>query len=257
MNRPSSRSIPARTGILHRKSLPTSESRLKPSSERGALLLYVTLVVAVLSVAAATVMPVVGSVIDEDLEKDSSKAMSTLRTAIRKYFEDTQQFPTSMFDLVRRPDGVENWQGGYIRKRATDFKSKSLSLAVDAWKSPFVVIEVDPWTRKLVSFGANGVDDKGAGDDVCFNFSVHSVVWRMTKEELEDINKAIAAYNVIEETPMMSAPWPSILATLETAGYLDPGEAPEYDYMHDGWGQTYLPVGDPVTAATTAGQPAP
>jgi len=72
------------------------------------------------------------------------------------YYMSTGKYPSSLNDLVVKPEGVKGWKGPYLR-----------ALSNDAWHNPFAynVNAGDKTTPYVVySFGPDGVE--GGDDDI-------------------------------------------------------------------------------------------
>ncbi len=73
------------------------------------------------------------------------------------YYMGTGKYPSSLNDLVVKPEGVKGWKGPYLKGALSD----------DAWHNPFVYVvnsgdKTNPY--KVYSFGPDGVE--GGDDDV-------------------------------------------------------------------------------------------
>lgn len=73
------------------------------------------------------------------------------------YYMGTGKYPSSLNDLIVKPEGVKGWKGPYLRGE----------LKPDAWHNPFVYVvnsgdKTNPY--KVYSFGPDGVE--GGDDDV-------------------------------------------------------------------------------------------
>jgi general secretion pathway protein G len=79
--------------------------------------------------------------------------LSSLSTGIKQYRFDTNKFPSTLQDLLVKPQGVKKWQGPYVDDE------ESLN---DGWGNPFVY-EIAPKGTKppyqLYSLGDDQSDD--------------------------------------------------------------------------------------------------
>ncbi len=100
--------------------------------------------------------------------------VAALETAIAMYEGDMAQYPETGNDkliaaLQDDPNNVK-WSGPYMEFKQEDVKEGQL---MDPWGRPYVYVSVNggaPEHRKrsfdLYSFGPNGTDDSGTGDDI-------------------------------------------------------------------------------------------
>ncbi len=77
--------------------------------------------------------------------------LRVLVPCIMAYRQDTGQYPAKLTDLLEKPEGVENWRGGYGHKK----------LLVDPWKNNYVYrLTADPnHPCDLFSAGPDGLPD--------------------------------------------------------------------------------------------------
>ena len=100
--------------------------------------------------------------------------LSALETAIAMYDGDMGEYPSTGNEVLVKalqddPHNV-NWQGPYMEFKQDELKSGQL---VDPWGTPYVYVSMNggspehrPRSFDLYSFGPNGVDDQGTGDDI-------------------------------------------------------------------------------------------
>ena len=100
--------------------------------------------------------------------------IASLETAIAMYNGDMGEYPpTGNEGLVKAiqddPHNV-SWQGPYMEFKHDELKDGKL---MDPWGNPYVYVSANggapehrPRSFDLYSFGSNGVDDQGAGDDI-------------------------------------------------------------------------------------------
>lgn len=104
----------------------------------------------------------------------AKSAIAALETAIAMYEGDLGTYPpTGNAELVSSlqddPDDVD-WAGPYMEFKQDELRDGEL---VDPWGHPYIYVSVNggsPTHRErsydLYSFGQNGVDDHGTGDDI-------------------------------------------------------------------------------------------
>ena len=100
--------------------------------------------------------------------------ISSLETAITMYNGDIGVYPVSGNDglvkAISDEEDNENWQGPYMDLKQDELKNGEL---MDPWGNPYSYVSVNggspkhrPRSYDLYSFGPNGVDDDGTGDDI-------------------------------------------------------------------------------------------
>jgi general secretion pathway protein G len=100
--------------------------------------------------------------------------IAALETAIAAYSGDMGEYPpTGNSEMVSAiqddPDNID-WQGPYMEFKESELEGGEL---LDPWGQPYVYVSVNggsPEHRErsfdLYSFGPNGTDDAGTGDDI-------------------------------------------------------------------------------------------
>ena len=100
--------------------------------------------------------------------------IAALETAIAMYSGDMGAYPPTGNEalvqaLSEDPSNID-WQGPYMEFKQDEMKNGQL---IDPWAHPYVYLSVNggaPTHRErsfdLYSYGPNGVDDQGAGDDL-------------------------------------------------------------------------------------------
>ncbi len=100
--------------------------------------------------------------------------ISGLETAIAEYAGDMGKYPPTgngpMIAALQDDPGKADWAGPYMEFKHDELKDDEL---MDSWGHPYIYVSVNggaPEHRErsfdLHSFGPNGVDDQGAGDDI-------------------------------------------------------------------------------------------
>ncbi len=91
------------------------------------LLIYATIVLILISGMGYIIL----QLMDSAKETKTKAIMSEIKFAIEHFYSDTSQYPTSLTDLIVRPqgDGFDGWAGPYLPKRKTVPKS--------GWDKPF------------------------------------------------------------------------------------------------------------------------
>ncbi|MES9942452.1 MAG: type II secretion system major pseudopilin GspG [Candidatus Thiodiazotropha sp. 6PLUC2] len=89
------------------------------ASQRGFTLIELLVVMAILAMLAGLVGPRVMSALGESKSKTARVQLEELSAALDIYRLDTGNYPRSeqgLIALVQRVDGLENWNGPYLKK---------------------------------------------------------------------------------------------------------------------------------------------
>ena len=133
-----------------------------PTTQRplGFTLIELIVVIALVAVLAAVIAPNLLGKATEANRKSAAIQLEKIANAVELYRIETGRYPEELTDLVRRPDGVERWNGPYVRK---------LSQLQDPWGNDLVMRrpgENGPFD--IISYGADGRPG-GEGDDADIN----------------------------------------------------------------------------------------
>ena len=133
-----------------------------PTTQRplGFTLIELIVVIALVAVLAAVIAPNLLGKATEANRKSAAIQLEKIANAVELYRIETGRYPEELTDLVRRPDGVERWNGPYVRK---------LSQLQDPWGNDLVMRrpgENGPFD--IISYGADG-QPGGEGDDADIN----------------------------------------------------------------------------------------
>lgn len=125
------------------------KSSLKPGFSVTELAFYV-LIVGILATGAIVAF---SSVMDKARKSSTETTLRTMQQGIDMYQGEVGRYPESLEDLVVRPEGLQGWDGPYV-------KVKGDQLPKDGWKRDFQYERtpgaVHPY--ELYSFGKNGED---------------------------------------------------------------------------------------------------
>ncbi|MFQ5543392.1 MAG: type II secretion system protein [Nitrospiria bacterium] len=107
--------------------------------EEGFTLIEVIVVIAIMSILAGSLAPVISQQIEAAREDATKVEMETLREALEAYAVDTSEFPDeqstssdSLVDLEEEPGGTNGWRGPYIIG-----KFSSQDYTTDAWNNAY------------------------------------------------------------------------------------------------------------------------
>lgn len=127
-----------------------------PARRSGFTLIELIVVIALVAVLAAVIAPNLLGKATEANRKSATIQLEKIANAVELYRLETGHYPEELGDLVRRPSGVERWNGPYVRK---------LSQLQDPWGNDLVMRrpgENGPFD--IISYGADGRSG-GEGDD--------------------------------------------------------------------------------------------
>jgi len=132
-----------------------------PTSRRsGFTLIELIVVIALVAVLAAVVAPNLLGKATEANRKSTGIQLEKVANAVELYRLERGRYPEELIDLVKKPQGVERWNGPYIRKQ---------SQLKDPWGNDLILQrpgENGPFD--IVSYGADG-QAGGEGDDADIN----------------------------------------------------------------------------------------
>jgi len=225
-------------------------------ASRGYVLLGMIVLLATTMLAVGHAVSVFNQDVEQELRDETQRELDALRDAVERYRLDTGEPPASLADLLVEPAGVESWMGPYVNESFQDFEAVDMGILRDGWGNPYVFESVGAFDLVVRSSGPNGIDDDGAEDDLVAAGDYHDTAWKETVWERRILNTAVTAYNFYPTDPeFLNGGWPGSLNQLQGEGFIPDGNAWSDRLRTDGWGQDYLPDGDPITSINTAGPP--
>ena len=122
----------------------------------GFTLIELIVVIALVAVLAAVIAPNLLGKATEANRKSAAIQLEKIANSVELYRLETGRYPEELTDLVRRPEGVERWNGPYVRKlsQLQDPWGNDLELRRPGEHGPF----------DIISYGADGRPG-GEGDD--------------------------------------------------------------------------------------------
>lgn len=119
-----------------------------PTRRSGFTLIELIVVIALVAVLAAVVAPnLLGKASDAN-RKSAGVQLEKVSNAIELYRLETGRYPDDLEALVRQPQGVERWNGPYIKKR---------SQLKDPWGNELVIQRPGEHNKfDLISYGGDG-----------------------------------------------------------------------------------------------------
>ena len=147
-----------------------------PSSilQRGFTLVELLVVIAILGILVSLVTAGAQSARRRAAVTKVKTTIAALETALAGYAGDMGEYPPTenaqMVAALQEDPGNIDWQGPYMEFREDELVDGEL---IDSWGNPYVYVSVNggsPEHRErsfdLYSFGPNGTDDAGTGDDI-------------------------------------------------------------------------------------------
>lgn len=154
------------------------------ANSKGFTVIELVIVIVILGFLAAVAVPKFASMVEESRINATRAEMEEIELAIlgnasaasggvltdRGYFGDTGHMPAQLADLITKPasdsswdrsanNGLgSGWNGPYLKDDGTG------GVFTDVWGNPYVLT-----STTLTSYGPNGSDDGGSGDDIVLN----------------------------------------------------------------------------------------
>ena len=166
----------------------------------GFTLLEMVIVIGIMTLLVGIAVPVVGASLRISEVGNTKDTMKGLAEGIRNFYEDTDRFPKTLTELVTTKSKPAGWSGPYVNEGFSGPKGNAF---YDAWQNAFEYTVADSSTATLRSWGFNGTDEKGKGDDIDLDIDVEHLLRDKNQKLLDEINTAIQSYNASYRTSMM------------------------------------------------------
>ena len=145
-----------------------------PKFRFGFTLVELLVVIAILGILMSLVTAGAQAARRKGAITKAKTTIASLETAIAQYDADMGEYPATgigpLVSALQEDPGDADWGGPYVEFKEADLDNGSL---VDPWGKSYVYVSVNggaPQHREhsydLYSFGPNGKDDNGAGDDI-------------------------------------------------------------------------------------------
>jgi general secretion pathway protein G len=121
----------------------------------GFTLIELIVVIALVAVLAAVVAPNLLGKASEANRKSALVQLEKIASAVELYRLETGRYPEALNDLVEQPQGLDRWQGPYVRKA---------SQLIDPWGNALAMrLPGENGSFDIVSYGGDG-QPGGDGD---------------------------------------------------------------------------------------------
>ena len=132
---------------------------MEKRDKRGFTLIELLIVMVIISLLAAFVAPRFFGQEGKAKQRGTKGQIALLETALDTYRLDMGRYPTTeqgLEALRARPDGIDNWDGPYLRKE----------LPLDPWGNPYMYESPSEYgDNAIMSYGADG-EPGGEGTDL-------------------------------------------------------------------------------------------
>lgn len=115
----------------------------------GFSLMEIMIAVMILGLIMAMVGPAMNNAYKKSQKRTAKVTLNSFKIGIGEYQRETHQLPTKLKDLVKKPNGVKDWDGAYVEKE---------EIPQDPWGQDFKY-KLTPNTKhpyELYSWGPNG-----------------------------------------------------------------------------------------------------
>jgi general secretion pathway protein G len=137
---------------------------------RGFTLMELLVVMAIITILAGMAVGGAQMARKRGAVTKTKSAIAALEAAVDMYELDIGEYPPSgnvnLVQMLSDDSSSPDWNGPYMRFKQDDLDAGKY---VDAWGNPYVYISPgthNPRFYDIYSFGLNGQDEQGAGDDI-------------------------------------------------------------------------------------------
>lgn|GEM_PF-3143873 len=217
--------------------LPMTSDRRRSAPRGGFTLIEMVVAISLMALLVGIAIPVVGATLRITEVNTTRERMQDLAVGVANFYEDTEQFPATLTELVSIGGAISGWAGPYVNQ---GFSGTKGNIFYDSWRNAFQYIDVDADTKRLRSWGFNGTNESGGGDDIDLDVDVVILVRKKNEKLLAEINNAIKTYNTVyrvTEWPYMDYdsinPPDNPDGHWHTHYYIFKDEWTEYTHRHD------------------------
>lgn len=136
---------------------------MNPKRQRAFTLIEMMAVVIIIGILAAVIATNIVQPVDKAKREAALSSLKQIESAITMYRLDTSRYPQSLRDLVKQPEGLNNWNGPYLKESIEPR---------DPWgnKFEFKVPGENDHPYQLSSLGADGQEggEKDKADILLF-----------------------------------------------------------------------------------------
>lgn len=211
--------------------------------KKGMTLIEIVVVLAILSILAATLVPSVGTQIKRARIEATRAEMLRLKDALLAFYKDVQQvggpnagrfrFPANLTQLETNPGaGFTGWRGPYI---VAGFDVQDYTQ--DEWRRNYQYTDAQVFNDNFCLLRSAGSDNTfGNADDIVITVDATTILNEKidkTRQELEVIKQAAQQSLIESSNPPPPRSYPANLNDLLNNDYISP------EFEEDEWGNPY------------------
>lgn len=155
--------------------------------QKGFTFIELVFIIVIIGILTAVAIPKFGTLIDNAYRSGALKEMHAIKRAVigdaksntYGYYQTVGDWPSDVNSLLERPASVPTfnkftqigWNGPYLTSINRDSDSSSKDALLDPWGNNYSISSLGtPAKRCVHSFGPDGADNSGGGDDVTVFF---------------------------------------------------------------------------------------
>ena len=125
------------------------------SLQSGFSLIELMISLVIILAILAMIMPSFSRILGKGKQATTQNALKIAKQAITEYNMDTHQWPNTLADLEKKPEGISGWSGPYL----SDTKWSGGEVE-DAWGQPLVYKRNEKGVKPPFQLYSNGDPDK-------------------------------------------------------------------------------------------------